>query len=219
MRALNAKLGRMKLMNNRFQISDIAALEQLYGKPGTASVKKEVSYLHPHYQKFIEASPFAVLATSGPDGMDASPRGDPNGFVTVADEKTLLLPDRRGNNRVDSLRNIISDPRVALIFLIPGVGQTLRVNGQAKILVDPELLERFSMDGKLPRSVLQIHVEAVFFQCSRAILRSRLWDDDQKISRSLLPSPGTILAGLSMGDIDGKQYDAELLDRLKTMMY
>jgi PPOX class probable FMN-dependent enzyme len=206
-------------MNSPFQISDIDTLEQLYGKPGAASIKKEVSYLHPHYQKFIEASPFAVLATSGPDGLDVSPRGDPNGFVTVADEKTLLLPDRRGNNRVDSLRNIISDPRVALLFLIPGVGETLRVNGKAKIFVDPGLLERFSMDGKLPRSVLHIHVESVFFQCSRAILRSRLWDGDQKINRSLVPSPGTILADLSMGDIDGKQYDAALPDRLKTTMY
>jgi PPOX class probable FMN-dependent enzyme len=206
-------------MNSTFQISDIDTLEQLYGKPSEASTKKEVSYLHPHYRKFIEASPFAVLATSGPEGLDVSPRGDPNEFVAVADEKTLLLPDRRGNNRVDSLRNIISDPRVALIFLIPGVGETLRVNGQAKILVDPELLERFSMDGKLPRSVLGIHVESVFFQCSRAILRSRLWDSDQKTDRSLLPSPGTILADLSKGDIDGRQYDAELPGRLKTTMY
>lgn len=206
-------------MNEAFRISDLDALERLYGKPAAASIKKEVRYLHPHYRKFIEASPFAVLATNGPDGLDVSPRGDLSGFVAVADEKTLLLPDRRGNNRVDSLRNIISDPRVALILLIPGVGETLRLNGQAKILVDPVLLERFSMDGKLPRSVLQVHVESVFFQCSRAILRSRLWEADQQIEISSLPSAGTILADLSMGDIDGQQYDAELPGRLKTTLY
>jgi len=202
-----------------FQITDVNTLEMLYGGPAAASIKKEIQYVHPHYQAFIEAAPFAVLATSGPEGLDVSPRGDPAGFVQVENEKTLLLPDRRGNNRIDSLRNIISDPRVALIFLIPGIGETLRVNGHARILVDPELLNRFSMDGKLPRSVLQIDVESVFFQCSRAILRSRLWQIDQQIERGSLPSAGTILADLSMNEIDGKQYDQDLPDRLKSTMY
>lgn len=201
------------------QISDLAALEQIYGKPMAASIRKEINYIHPHYRAFIEAAPFAVLATSGPDGLDASPRGDPAGFVQVQDEKTLLLPDRRGNNRIDSLRNIISDPRVALIFLIPGIGETIRVNGRASILNDPVLLERFAIDGKLPHTVLRIDVEAVFFQCSRAILRSGLWQADQQIERSALPSLGAILQDLSGAEIDGAKYDAELPQRLKTSIY
>jgi hypothetical protein len=202
-----------------YEISDIEALENLYGKPAAASVKKEISYLHPHYRKFIEASPFVVLATSGKDGLDVSPRGDAAGFMAVVDDKTLLLPDRRGNNRIDSLRNIVFDPRVALIFLIPGIGETLRVNGRAKILVDPALLEQFAVDDKLPRSVLEIHVESVFFQCSRAVLRSQLWQADQQVSRDSLPSLGTILAELSNGEIDGKKYDTELPDRIKATIY
>lgn len=201
------------------QISDLAALEEIYGQPLAASVRKEISYIHPHYQAFIEAAPFAVLATSGPDGLDASPRGDPAGFVHVENEKTLLLPDRRGNNRIDSLRNIISDPRVALIFLIPGIGETVRVNGRASIHNDPALLERFAIEGKLPHTVLKIEVEAVFFQCSRAILRSGLWKAEQQIERSALPSLGTILSDLSGSEIDGDKYDAELPQRLKTSIY
>lgn len=201
------------------QISDLAALEGIYGQPLAASVRKEITYIHPHYQAFIEAAPFAVLATSGPDGLDASPRGDPAGFVHVENEKTLLLPDRRGNNRIDSLRNIISDPRVALIFLIPGIGETVRVNGRASIHNDPALLERFAIEGKLPHTVLKIEVEAVFFQCSRAILRSGLWKTEQQIERSALPSLGTILSDLSGSEIDGDKYDAELPQRLKTSIY
>lgn len=201
------------------QISDLAALEEIYGQPLAASVRKEISYIHPHYQAFIEAAPFAVLATSGPDGLDASPRGDSAGFVHVENEKTLLLPDRRGNNRIDSLRNIISDPRVALIFLIPGIGETVRVNGRASIHNDPALLERFAIEGKLPNTVLKIEVEAVFFQCSRAILRSSLWKAEQQIERSALPSLGTILRDLSGSEIDGDKYDAELPQRLKASIY
>lgn len=205
--------------SNPHQVLDIETLERIYGTPAAASLRKEIDYIHPHYQAFIEAAPFAVLATSGPKGLDASPRGDPTGFVQVQDEKTLLLPDRRGNNRIDSMRNIINDPRVAIIFLIPGIGETVRVNGRASILVDPDLLNRFAMDGKLPNTVLKIDVEAVFFQCSRAILRSKLWEADQQIARSALPSLGTILRELSGEEIDGEKYDAELPARLKTSMY
>lgn len=206
-------------MSYSYQITDIESLERLYGAPVSASVKKEINYLHPHYRKFIEASPFVILATSGKDGLDASPRGDSAGFVSVIDDKTLILPDRRGNNRIDSLRNIISDPRIALIFLIPGIGEMLRINGRTKILVDPALLEQHAMDGKLPCSVLEVHIEAVFFQCSGAILRSKLWQADQQLDRKTLPSLGTILAELSVGEINGKQYDAELPDRVRTTMY
>ena len=146
----------MNSQNEAHRITDVAALEALYGAPSGAAVAKEIDYLHPHYQRLIAASPFFVFATGGPAGMDASPRGDAPGFVVVEDEKTLLVPDRRGNNRADSLRNIIADPRVALLFLIPGVGETLRVNGRAEIRTDPALLERFGVEGKLPRSVIVV---------------------------------------------------------------
>lgn len=134
-------------MDAHHQVSDIATLELLYGAPIGASLKKEVNYLHPHYRKFIEAAPFAVLATSGPGGLDASPRGDPAGFVHVHDNKTLLLPDRRGNNRIDSLRNILHDPKVALIFLLPGIGETLRVNGGARSRPTPTCWRNFQWTG------------------------------------------------------------------------
>lgn len=201
------------------QISDLAALEALYSKPGAASLRKELEYLHPHYRKMVEASPFVVLATHGPDGLDASPRGDPAGFIQVQDEKTILLPDRRGNNRIDSLRNIVHDPRVALLFLIPGVGETLRINGEAVISTDPALLEGFALKGKLPATVLIITVQRVFFQCSRAMVRSRLWDPDLHVERGSLPSTGAILEAVSDAEIDGVQYDAELPGRLKNTLY
>jgi len=200
-------------------ITDADALQALYGAPGEASLKKEVDHVHPHYRAFIEAAPFAVLATSGPGGLDASPRGDPAGFVVVEDEKTLLLPDRRGNNRVDSLQNVLADPRVALLFLIPGVGETLRVNGTARISVDPALLARFEMDGKLPRSVLIVDVQTVYFQCSRALLRSRLWDASTQVPRSALPSVGRVLPDLTAGTFDGVAYDRDLPARVASTLY
>lgn len=200
-------------------VRDIASLQALYGETGEASVLKEIGYLHPHYAAFVEASPFAVLATTGPHGLDASPRGDPAGFVEIADDKTLLLADRRGNNRIDSLRNIIADPHVALLFLVPGVGETLRVNGTAEISADPALLERFSIGGKAPRTVLVIHIESVFFQCSRAVIRSELWNPARHIDRKALPSTGQILAAVTDQRIDGETYDRELPPRLKDTLY
>lgn len=206
-------------LNNDYRITDLDALQTLYGQPAGASLIKEVDHVHPHYRTFIEAAPFAILATSGPDGLDASPRGDPAGFVTVADDKTLLIPDRRGNNRIDSLRNILADPRVALLFLVPGVGETLRVNGAARISVDPALLARFEMDGKLPRSVLVVDVHTVYFQCSRALLRSKLWDPQTQVPRSALPSAGRILSDLTAGTFDGVAYDRELPARVASTLY
>jgi PPOX class probable FMN-dependent enzyme len=200
-------------------VSDADALQALYGASGEASIKKEVDHVHPHYRAFIEAAPFAVLATAGPGGLDASPRGDPAGFVVGEDEKTLLLPDRRGNNRIDSLRNVLADPRVALLFLVPGVGETLRVNGSARISVDPALLARFDMDGKLPRSVLVVDVHTVYFQCSRALLRSKLWDPQAQVPRSALPSVGRILSDLTAGTFDGATYDRELPARVAGTLY
>lgn len=201
------------------RIADIATLERLYGTASGAAVEKEVAYIHPHYRRLIAASPFVVLATSGPEDLDTSPRGDAAGFVIVEDEKTLLIPDRRGNNRVDSLRNIISNPHVALLFLIPGIGETLRVNGRAMISTAPALLERFSVGGKHPRSVIVVSVDTVFFQCARAIFRSRLWDPAQHIDRGSLPSLGTMVADISQSRFDAQDYDRGLYERLKGALY
>jgi PPOX class probable FMN-dependent enzyme len=201
------------------RIADLATLRSLYGAPGVTSLAKEVDHVHPHYRAIIEKSPFAVLATIGPDGLDASPRGDPPGFVAVQDEKTLLMPDRRGNNRIDSLRNIVADPRVALLFITPGIGETLRVNGRATLTADPALRERFVMDGKVPTLVVRIAVETVFFQCARAIKRARLWDPAAQIARDAVPSPGRILGELSGRQVDGDQYDRELQARQTATLY
>ena len=202
-----------------FAIESIADLEALFGPVGEASIRKEVPYLHPHYQAVIKASPFAVLATAGAQGLDVSPRGDPAGFVEVQDERTLLLPERRGNNRVDSLRNIVADPRVALLFLVPGVGETLRVNGRATISVEPALLERFAMNGQLPKCVLVIAVETVLFQCARAIVRSNLWQPVPPDAPRPVPTPGEMLEALTQASIDGANYDRDLPERQRTTLY
>jgi PPOX class probable FMN-dependent enzyme len=202
-----------------YVISTPEQLAQLFGEVGEAAVKKEVSFIHPQYRALIEASPFAVLATSGPQGLDASPRGDPPGFIVVQDEKTLLIPERRGNNRADSLRNILADPRVALLFLIPGVGEMLRVNGRASLTVDPSLLKRFAVQGHLPKCVIVVSVEAVFFQCARAVQRSGLWQPVPPEANRNVPSPGTMLAALTDSRIDGEKYDRELPARLRETLY
>lgn len=209
----------MIAVSEAHRIRDVESLERLYGAPSGAAVEKEVDYLHPHYRTLIAASPFFVLATGGPQGLDASPRGDAPGFVVVEDDKTLLIPDRRGNNRVDSLRNIIANPHVALLFLIPGVGETLRVNGRAEISTDPALIARFGVEGKLPRSVIVVHVDTVFFQCARAIFRSGLWDPARRIERRSLPSLGTIVSDITRGRFDGKEYDKGLYERLQSALY
>jgi PPOX class probable FMN-dependent enzyme len=206
-------------MHDGTLLTDAAALRELYGEPMEPAITKEIDYVHPHYRAMIEASPFMVMATSGPDGLDVSPRGDPPGFVTVADERTLLIPDRRGNNRADSLNNLIADPRIALLFLIPGVGETLRVNGRAEISIDPALLERFPAQGKLPRSVIVVHVERVYFQCPKALVRSDLWNPAKHVERRSLPSSGTILGDISRGRIGGPEWDAAYPERLKATIY
>ena len=200
-------------------ITSIEQLEALYGQPNEASTIKEVDRITPHYRAFIEASPFALLATSSPEGLDCSPRGDLPGFVRIHDERTLMLPDRRGNNRVDSLRNIVRDPRTALLFLVPGSGTTLRVNGAASLSADPELLASFAVEGKAPRSVIVLGVEAVYFQCARAIVRSELWNPDRHVDPSSLPSAGAILAALSHDRVGGEPYDREWPDRAKRTLW
>jgi uncharacterized protein len=189
-------------------ITSIAELETIYNaKPTLASTAKEIHYLTPDYRKLIEASPFVVLATIGEGGLDCSPRGDRSSVVTVVDDRTLMLPDRRGNNRIDSLRNVIADPRVALLFLIPGSGTTLRVNGRAEISADEKLLCEFAVEGKPPRTVLIIHIDVAYFQCARAVNRAGLWNGHAEPAG--LPSVGTILEALSAGDIKAKEYDTE----------
>jgi len=208
------------LADTSADLRDEAALRAVYRTaPGETSLAKVADHIHPLYRPYIEASPFAVLATLGPDGLDTSPRGDASGFVQVADEHTLLLPDRRGNQRIDSLRNIAHNPQVALLFLIPGVGEALRVNGTARISALPALCERFVVDGKSPASVLVISVRSVFFQCARAIKRSGLWDVSTQISRETLPSPGSILQALSQVGVDGAAYDAALQARQAATLY
>ncbi len=193
-------------------------LDALYGPPVARSVVKELDHISEHYRAFIEKCPFVVVASSGPGGLDCSPRGDPPGFVRVADEKTVLIPDRRGNNRIDTLRNVVRDPRVSLLFLIPGVGETLRVNGRAQIVSEPALLASFAMNGKEPRSVLMVTAEQVYYQCQKALARSRLWSPEAQISRTVLPSAGDILAALDEG-FDGDTYDRSYPEYMKQTIY
>src|SRR5690242_17772255 len=200
-------------------ITTVAELEALYGQPNEASTVKEVDTITPHYRAYIEASPFAVLATGGPEGLDCSPRGDKPGFVRIHDERTLMLPDRRGNNRIDSLRNIVRDPRVALLFLIPGHGNTLRVNGRAHLSVEPSLLASFAVEDKPPRTVTVITVESVYFQCGRALIRSELWDPRRHVDPKSLPSAGQILAALSENRVGGASYDREWPGRAAKTMW
>jgi uncharacterized protein len=201
-------------------IKTIAALEALYSDaPYGPSLIKETDYITPQYRKLIEAAPFVVLATCGPEGLDCSPRGDPPGFVRVADERTLLIPDRRGNNRIDSLRNLVRDPRVALLFLIPGVGETMRVIGHAAISTDPKLTESFVINGKVPKCVLVITVEKAYFQCTKAIIRSKLWDPASKVDRKTLPTPGSIIAELTDGKMGGPEHDRLAPERIKETIY
>lgn len=200
-------------MSNEARVTTIEHLKAIYGEPARRSIVKEASYITEHYRRLIEAAPFLTLASVGPEGLDCSPRGDQPGFAVVLDEKTIALPDRLGNNRIDTLQNIVRDPRVGLLFLIPGIGETVRLNGRAEISVAPDLLERFAVNGRRPRTVLLIHVEAVYFQCARAIQRSRLWDPAAQVDRRALPTAGQITEALDQEDFDGAAYDAELPSR------
>lgn len=200
-------------------ITTVEQLEALYGVPGETSLVKELDRLIPEYAAFIEASPFAALATSGPEGLDCSPRGDRAGFVRIHDDRTLMMPDRRGNNRADSLKNIIRDRRAAFLFLVPGSETTLRVNGRAHISVDAALCASFAVEGKPARSVIVLDIEAVYFQCARCIKRSDLWSPERHVDPKSLPTPGQILAATSARRIDGEAYDAEWPDRAAKTMW
>ena len=200
-------------------ITTIEDLEAIYGEPSEASIVKVADRVTPHYRVMIDKSPFVALATIGPEGLDCSPRGDRPGFVRVHDAKTLMMPDRRGNNRVDSLRNIVRDPRVALLFLIPGAGSTLRVNGRAEVSVDPELLASFRMDGKVPRTVIVMTVDEIYFQCARAIVRAELWNPDRRVDPADLPTAGQILAEMSENRVGGEDYDRAWPERARQSLW
>lgn len=197
-------------------VSTESELDALYGQPVPTSILKEIDYISEDYRRYISASPFVIMATSGPEGLDCSPRGDPAGFVRIHDARTLMIPDRRGNNRLDSVRNIVRDPRIALLFLIPGSGTTMRVNGTAVLSVDPDLCASFAMDGKTPKCVIVIHVERCYTQCKKAIVRARLWDLEAR--QDDLPSIGAMMQNLDSG-FDGKAYDAEYPERMKRTLY
>ncbi|ACB82300.1 pyridoxamine 5'-phosphate oxidase-related FMN-binding [Methylorubrum populi BJ001] len=203
-------------------VRTIAELERIYGDfgaVGEASTAKVADHITPHYRRFIEAAPFLALATSGPGGLDCSPRGDVPGFVRIADPRTLLLPDRRGNNRIDSLRNVVEDPRVGLMFLVPGVGNAMRVNGLASIEDDPALCASFAVAGKAPRTVMVITVREVYFQCARALIRSGLWRTESHVDPGTLPTPGQILAEMSDGRVGGAAYDSAWAERAQRTLW
>ena len=199
-------------------ISSVEELKAIYGEVTEASTAKVTTYLTSAYRRMIEISPFVALATVGPEGLDCSPRGDRNAVVRIEDEKTLALPDWRGNNRVDSLVNIVRDPRVALMFLIPGSSSVMRINGRAVVSVAPDLLASFEMEGRHPRSVVVVTIDEAYFQCARAVLRAELWNAERLVAASDLPTPGDMLKA-TKSDFDRESYDREWPARAAKTMW
>jgi uncharacterized protein len=200
-------------------VRTVEELAALYDAPMEIALAKEIGQLTDLHRAYVEASPFVLVATNGPDGLDCSPRGDEPGFVRVADERTLLLPDRRGNNRLDTLRNIVVDGRVGLLFLVPGVGVTLRVNGTASLSTDPELRESFAVRGTPPTTVVVVRTTAVYTQCPKALVRSHLWDADRHRDPADLPTVGAIMQAITEGTFDGAAYDRAYPERLARTLY
>jgi uncharacterized protein len=200
-------------------VRTLEELHALYDAAVPIAVTKELDHLTPLHCEYVAASPFVVVATSGPDGLDCSPRGDPAGFVRVVDERTLLLPDRRGNNRLDTLRNLVGDPRISLLFLVPGIGITLRVNGTAEITTDPTLRASFEVGGKVPATVVVVTTSSVYTQCPKALIRSQLWDSSRFRDPSDLPSVGDIMSFITAGEFDGAAYDAAYPERVRQTIY
>jgi uncharacterized protein len=200
-------------------LTTLAELEAIYGQPHERSLRKELPFINEDYRAFIEHAPLVVLATAGPQGLDCSPRGDAPGFVRIVDERTLALPDRVGNNRIDSLRNVIADPHLGLLFIVPGVGETLRVNGRGRISADAAQLDSFAVDGKRPRTVLFVEVDSVYYHCSKALVRSKLWDPARYVERARLPSAGAIHRRINGASFDADAYDRDLTERLRTSLY
>ena len=200
------------------EITTVEQLEALYSPVNPTAILKEIDHIIPEYAKFIEAAPFVVISTSGPGGLDCSPRGDPAGFVRIQDNKTLLIPDRKGNNRVDTLHNILHDPRIALLFMIPGIGNTMRVNGRAKLSIDKALCESFAMRGNPASCVIVVTVETIYPQCPKALVRSRLWDQTTQVPRSALPSTGEMMKAIDPA-FDAVTYEAEYPARIEKTIY
>jgi len=213
-------INQRQVYENQYILRSLEELEELYGEPHERSVLKVNDFLDENSRAFIEAAPFAILATSnGASNLDCSPRGDRAGFVRAVDEKTLLLPDRRGNNRTDSLKNIIENPQIALLFFVPNVSETFRVNGTAQISVAPDLLKQFAVEGKPPKTVLIVTVREAFVHCSRSLVRSRLWSSEKHFTAANVPSMGTILAAHTGGKINAEEYDAQLKDVIPQTLY
>jgi uncharacterized protein len=195
-------------------IDSEAALRELIGEPLATTRAKIVDHLTPHTRRFVELAPFACIATSDRDGTcDVSPRGDPPGFVRILDDRTLLVPDRPGNRLADTLRNILANPRVGILFVIPGIGETFRVNGRATLVTDAALLAPSAVDGKPPKLGILVDIEAAYTQCPKAFLRSQLWDPAKFIAPGTLPSSGEILEGIIGDEFDGDEYDRARAER------
>ncbi len=199
-------------------IRSVADLDALYGETNPVSLRKEVPSLTPAYQRMLASSPFCAVATSGPGGLDCSPRGDPKGFMRVLDERTVAFADRRRNNRLDTLRNLVEDPRIAVLFLIPGINETLRINGRAEISTEPALLQSFAIDGKLPKSIVVVSIDSVYFQCARALVRSHLWDSTRHVTRPAVPTAGQMTKDAD-ATFDAETYDAALPGRQAATLY
>lgn len=197
-----------------------AELREVYGAPSGRAAVKAIPKLDRHCRHFISLSPFLVLSTAGGDGTaDVSPKGDPAGFVHVIDDSTIAIPDRPGNRRIDSLVNIIENPDVGVIFLIPGVRETLRVNGKAEISTDPALLAKMEVQGKPPITAIVIHVEQTFLHCAKSIIRSRIWDEDMKIDRKTLPSLSRMIADQVGMEIDEVASEKALAEAYEKTLY
>jgi PPOX class probable FMN-dependent enzyme len=193
-----------------------AELRELIGHPAELTQNKIVGRLNALTRQYIEASPFVCVATARPDGgLDVSPRGDPAGFVRILDDRTLLLPDRPGNRIADTLTNILADDRIALLFLIPGVGDTFRVNGRARIVDDPELLAPSTVEGKAPRLGIIVEIEEAYPQCPKALIRSDLWNSEKHIPRDALPSPGEIMRSTADPELDIEEYERNRDERYR----
>lgn len=191
-----------------------------YGKVSPLAAKKSLPRIDPHIRRFIGLSPFCCIATSRPDGgADNSPRGDAPGFVTILDDRTLLIPDRPGNNRLDTMSNIIASPNVGLIFFIPGVEETVRVNGRASITEDPDLLADMAVNGKTPKTAIRIDVEEAFLHCSKALRRAKLWHADYKIDRKALPTLGQMITDQVETGMTAEEAETRVQDSIKKTMY
>ena len=200
-------------------IENVEQLRESYGAPSERALKKQLSRLDKYCRDFIARSPFLVVASADPSGRcDASPKGDAPGFVHVIDDTTLLIPDRLGNNRIDTLANLIARPGIGLIFFVPGINETLRVNGRSSITTDRTLLELFAVNGKVPRSAIMVTAEEIYFHCGKALIRSDLWNPDKLVRRSDFPSLGRILAD-QIGGISVEESERYTAESYRTRLY